>query len=331
MAARGPARGIGPGRSGRQQRGGGRCILPGRPAGRTAARADAHRVPDQGRRPSASCWPWRQFRGFGHCPSSPYRGQGRSRAWRRHRYRFGRDEGSGCYPPPRIEDTDVPCDAGSRDGPNAGLARVGDNALLGLIRGWRRVASMAAAAELAAVAEFSGRRQAEAKSAGEWDSSAVDAADHDIAAALTQTARSTGLLIDRAMALRDLPAIAAALAAGQIDMPKALVFMTGLNGQDPELARTIAESLIGPRARPDHGPASRRAAPCPAGCRPGGCRTPSSGGGKAGTGRADARIGRGHGRPVWTAPPSPRGRGGLESHHGAGGPAPPVGCFRHPR
>ena len=29
---------------------------------------------------------------------------------------------------------------------------------------------MAAAAELAAVAEFSGRRQAEAKSAGEWDS-----------------------------------------------------------------------------------------------------------------------------------------------------------------
>ncbi len=104
---------------------------------------------------------------------------------------------------------------------------------------------MAAAAELAAVAEFSGRRQAEAKSAGEWDSNAVNAADNEIAAALTQTARSTGLLIDRAMALRDLPAIAAALAAGQIDMPKALVFMAGLNSQDPELARIIEESLIG--------------------------------------------------------------------------------------
>jgi hypothetical protein len=57
-----------------------------------------------------------------------------------------------------------------------GLARCGDNALLGLIRGWRRIASQAAAAELAAVAEFTARRQAEAESAGEWDSSAVGAA-----------------------------------------------------------------------------------------------------------------------------------------------------------
>ena len=104
---------------------------------------------------------------------------------------------------------------------------------------------MAAAAELAAVAEFSGRRRAEAKSAGEWDSKAVNAADHEIAAALTLTSRSAGVLIDRAMALRELPATAAALAAGQIDMAKALVFMTGLDGQDPQLARTIEDGLIG--------------------------------------------------------------------------------------
>jgi Domain of unknown function (DUF222) len=159
--------------------------------------------------------------------------------------RSGGTEDPGAVPPPRTEGTDVPEVTGSCAGPNAGLARVGDNALLGLIRGWRRVASMAAAAELAAVAEFSGRRQAEAKSAGEWDSKAVNAADHEIAAALTLTSRSAGVLIDRAMALRELPATAAALAAGQIDMAKALVFMTGLDGQDPKLARTIEDGLIG--------------------------------------------------------------------------------------
>ena len=53
------------------------------------------------------------------------------------------------------------------------------------------------------------------------------------------------MLLDRASALQDLPATAAALAAGQIDMPKALVFITGLNGQDPALARGIEASLIG--------------------------------------------------------------------------------------
>ena len=124
------------------------------------------------------------------------------------------------------------------------LARYGDNALLGLIRGWRRIASQAAAAELAAVAEFSERRQAEAKTAGLWDSTAVNAADDELAAALTMTSRSTQLLIDRASALRQLPATAQALAAGKIDMPKTLVFINGLAGQDPALARAIEARLI---------------------------------------------------------------------------------------
>jgi hypothetical protein len=124
------------------------------------------------------------------------------------------------------------------------LARYGDNALLGLIRGWRRIASQAAAAELAAVAEFSERRQAEAKTAGLWDSTAVNAADDELAAALTMTSRSTQLLIDRASALPQLPATAQALAAGKIDMPKTLVFINGLAGQDPALARAIEARLI---------------------------------------------------------------------------------------
>ena len=94
------------------------------------------------------------------------------------------------------------------------------------------------------MAEFSERRQAEAKTAGVWDSTAVNAADDEIAAALTMTSRSTQLLIDRAAALQRLPATAQALTAGKIDMPKALVFINGLAGQDPGLARAIEARLI---------------------------------------------------------------------------------------
>ena len=185
-------------------------------------------------------------------------------------------------------------------------------------------------AELAAVAEFSGRRQAEAKSAGEWDSKAVNAADHEIAAALTLTSRSAGVLIDRAMALRELPATAAALAAGQIDMAKALVFMTGLDGRDPTLARTIEDGLIGRApaqttgqlraalhrallaADPDAAERRRQAEEKQARVE----QMPESGG-------VTASL-------AGQAPTGARDRCGLEPHHGARGPAPPVRCVRHP-
>jgi hypothetical protein len=147
-------------------------------------------------------------------------------------------------PHPAADAAEESTEPSARTGSVPGLARCGDNALLGLIRGWRRIASQAAAAELAAVAEFTARRDAEAKSAGEWDSTAISAADAEIGAALTLTSRSTHLLMERATTLRDLPATAAALAAGRIDLPKALVFITGLNGQEPDLARTIEAQLV---------------------------------------------------------------------------------------
>jgi hypothetical protein len=126
-----------------------------------------------------------------------------------------------------------------------GLARRKDNALLGLIRGWRKVASLAAAAELAAVSEFSQRRHDEAKADGAWDSTAIDAADVELAAALTLTTRGTQLLMDRAAMLHELPATATALAAGRIDWAKALVLINGLSGQDLDLARRIETQVIG--------------------------------------------------------------------------------------
>jgi hypothetical protein len=127
----------------------------------------------------------------------------------------------------------------------SGLAQREDNALLGLIRGWRKVASLAAAAELAAVSEFSRRRHDEAKADGAWDSTAIDAADVELAAALTLTTRGTQLLMDRAAMLHELPATATVLAAGRIDWPKALVLINGLSGQDPDLARRIETQVIG--------------------------------------------------------------------------------------
>ncbi len=126
-----------------------------------------------------------------------------------------------------------------------GLAACGDDALIGIIRGWRKIASLAAGCEMAAVAELAGRRYVQAKAAGEWDSSAIDGAADEVAAALTLTGRSAQLLLDRAAALAELPATAAALRAGRIDMPKVLVILTGLAGQDPELARAIEAQLIG--------------------------------------------------------------------------------------
>ncbi len=142
-------------------------------------------------------------------------------------------------------EAEVPESLAARIASGSGLAQREDNALLGLIRGWRKVASLAAAAELAAVSEFSRRRHDEAKADGAWDSTAIDAADVELAAALTLTTRGTQLLMDRAAMMHELPATATALAAGRIDWPKALVLINGLSGQDPDLARRIETQVIG--------------------------------------------------------------------------------------
>ena len=149
------------------------------------------------------------------------------------------DERAGGY------GAEIPESLAARIASGSGLAQRGDNALLGLIRGWRKVASLAAAAELAAVSEFSRRRHDEAKAEGAWDSTAIDAADVELAAALTLTTRGTQLLMDRAAMMHELPATATALAAGRIDWPKALVLINGLSGQDPGLARRIEIQVIG--------------------------------------------------------------------------------------
>ena len=125
------------------------------------------------------------------------------------------------------------------------LGQLSDEELIGLIRSHRRQASAAQAGELAAVAELAARRRAEAQADGVRDCLAADAGTDEIAAALTLTGRAAQLLTGRAKEMTDLPRTFAALAAGQIDMPKALVLLTGLAGQKPELAHTVEAQVLG--------------------------------------------------------------------------------------
>ena len=94
------------------------------------------------------------------------------------------------------------------------------------------------------MAELAARRRNEALADGARDGLAADAATDEIAAALTLTGRAAQLLTGRSIEITGLPLTFAALADGRIDMPKALVLLTGLAGQEPELARTIEAEVI---------------------------------------------------------------------------------------
>jgi len=119
-----------------------------------------------------------------------------------------------------------------------------DGELIGVIRGWRRQASRAAAAEHAAIAKLVARRKAEAKAARCWDGQAGEYATAEVAAALTLTRTAACALVGRALSLDELPAVAAALASGRIDMPRALVIINGVSGLDIELARKVAAEVL---------------------------------------------------------------------------------------
>lgn len=136
------------------------------------------------------------------------------------------------------------CPDHTEEHPPAKLARLGDDELTGIIRSFRKQTSSAQAGELAAVAELASRRRAQAAAGGTRDAIAADAANDEIAAALTLTGRAAQVLTDRATTLQELPGTFIALATGRIDMPKALVLLTGLAGQEPSLARAVEAQVI---------------------------------------------------------------------------------------
>src|SRR5262245_61499729 len=132
------------------------------------------------------------------------------------------------------------------DALTAGLGRLSDDELIGVLRASRRLASWAAAMELACVADLWRRRTAE-EDAG--DTGAAVHVGDEIATALTLTGRAADGLLDLAIALQRLPAASAALTAGAIDLPRARVIadeVTGLtDGHAAAVDQVIASAAPG--------------------------------------------------------------------------------------
>src|SRR5215472_1246825 len=129
----------------------------------------------------------------------------------------------------------------------AGLARLGDDELAGIVLAWRRLASWATAGELAAVAELDRRRTAQVAAGA--DPQLAGHVGDELAALLTLTARSAAALLDFAAGLARLPRTRAALAAGEIDRARTRVIVTELAGLRGPAAAKVEAAVIGRAGR----------------------------------------------------------------------------------
>ena len=124
-----------------------------------------------------------------------------------------------------------------------GLGTLSDDALIGVLRAWRRLASWATAGELAAVAELDRRRKAEVAAGA--DPRLVEHVGDELAVSLTLTTRSADALLEFACGLARLPLTRDALATGQIDRAKALVITEGVSGLGDAHVAAVESAVIG--------------------------------------------------------------------------------------
>ena len=124
----------------------------------------------------------------------------------------------------------------------AGLDRLTDDQLIGVLRAWRRLTSWTAAGELAAVAELHRRRTDEVAAGA--DPHLAEHVGDELAVSLTLTTRGADQLLDFAVRLDRLPRTRAALAAGEIDRVKAYVIADEVSCLDQ------AHAAAGPWAGP---------------------------------------------------------------------------------
>lgn len=129
----------------------------------------------------------------------------------------------------------------AEDAWTAGLDRLADDELIGVMRAARRLASWAGALEVDAAGDLWRRRWA-AEQAGA--TGAARHADDEIAAALTLTGRAADQLLSLAVALRRLPRTSEALAAADIDMPRAMVIADEVTALDDEHAAAVEQRII---------------------------------------------------------------------------------------
>jgi hypothetical protein len=121
-----------------------------------------------------------------------------------------------------------------------GLDTMSDDELIGALGGTRKLWSWAAEFELALVAELDARRAGPDGREGEHVA-------EELAAALTLTGRSAGMLLELSRQLERLPQTAALLAAGVIDRARAAV-IAGQLSLLPDDAAAAVEDRIAPRA-----------------------------------------------------------------------------------
>jgi len=129
----------------------------------------------------------------------------------------------------------------AEDARAAGLSRLTDDELAGVIRAGRRLSSWASALELAAVSDLMRRRE---QQEADGHPHAAEHADAEIAALLTLTGRGAGRVLDLAVALRRLPLTARALEAGVIDLPRVGVIAEETTGLDDDHAAAVEQHIL---------------------------------------------------------------------------------------
>ena len=168
------------------------------------------------------------------------------------------------------------------DSAEAGLGLLTDDALVGVLRSARRVASWQDAIQLQAVIELDARRRAEAVRAN--SSRTHEQISAELAAALTLTVRAADSLLGLARGLARLPMVLAALSQGLIDRAKAIVFAEELAGLDDIAAAAIAAAFWEPAASLTTGQLRAALKAMVLSVDPGAARK------RAERGRADARV-----------------------------------------
>jgi hypothetical protein len=122
-----------------------------------------------------------------------------------------------------------------------------DDAVVGVMRAYRRLAAQAQARELALVTELARRRPQSGTPPGlgrQLPAQVSEFLPDEVAAALTLTARAAGTHVGLALELAGRWRIAAALEQGRIDMPKALVLLRAVGPLGPVEAAAIEAAVL---------------------------------------------------------------------------------------
>jgi hypothetical protein len=140
--------------------------------------------------------------------------------------------------------------AGFADDAHRRLADTDDDSLIGVLRGWRRLAAWAQARELATITELARRRPAGGAppaAPGAFPARMSEFIADEVALALTLTARSAEAELGLALDLAGRPATFAALETGRIDLPRAKIIAEGVSTLEADHADTV-EAAVLPRA-----------------------------------------------------------------------------------